>query len=555
MHLDEDEYLLVLNEAGAVVGYTKNPDEAWHMAESAGLHPFWLAPPMEEGLRKANPPRGRQLPKVDDPGHLDYSNRADYQAAIAARKRTAMPYISFDEVKRISQEDAYELIRPIFEEASEACKRDILRRRGSAVGIATDLDAWKGLSKGWLGENAKLHKPDKRSNLKTMALGLSLLPEASIFRGRPEAWVLSNEQLLIPDPAIRIADGHAVDSPLNDRPYHTLCPNSSAQCRATCLVFVGQNQSDFKNNYAKWARTKALLTQPVAFMRLLTQMLLSYENTKSKASGRGTALKFARLNVFSDIPWEVVTPWLFELFPHQRRQISKKYSYLKGDLRTVNFYDYTKIAGRPFVPNYHLTYSYSGTKASLQEADNELARGRNVAMVFAAQGYLRHQSSGFVKAATKGMSKKSSRYTAGFNKGQEKYRKMSPLPTHVVDPRINGGQPVKVIDADASDIRPLDPSGCIVGLRWKPPTLKKGDQGRASKGIFREAPFGFVTPGRVIETPQGMVFVLPETPLMTAASHNVERATDGFVRQMLYEKEYKLPAGIEVFPKKGAILP
>ena len=80
-----------------------------------------------------------------------------------------------------------------------------------------------------------------------------------------------------------------------------------------------------------------------------------------------------RLNGTTDIRWELVKlGWLngltiFELFPR------------------VEFYDYTKIANRnvAHIPNYHLTWSYSGASpryaAMMQTA---LDRGMNVATVF-----------------------------------------------------------------------------------------------------------------------------------------------------------------------------
>jgi hypothetical protein len=88
----------------------------------------------------------------------------------------------------------------------------------------------------------------------------------------------------------------------------------------------------------------------------------------------------------------------------------------------VQLYDYTKIprAETRKLDNYHLTYSHSGYNA--EECLRVLKLGVNVAVVFDT-------------------------------------RKGQPLPK-----RWNG---YRVIDGDLSDLRFLDPTGVIVGLRAK----------------------------------------------------------------------------------------
>jgi hypothetical protein len=71
-----------------------------------------------------------------------------------------------------------------------------------------------------------------------------------------------------------------------------------------------------------------------------------------------------RLNVFSDIPWELVFPELFEIVPGV-------------------YYDYTKVPWRTPAPNYDLTFSYSGR--NFGQMQEELERGRRVAVVFLAK--------------------------------------------------------------------------------------------------------------------------------------------------------------------------
>lgn len=82
----------------------------------------------------------------------------------------------------------------------------------------------------------------------------------------------------------------------------------------------------------------------------------------------------------------------------------------------VQFYDYTKIPGRDLgIPNYHLTFSQAESNDS--EVADEVARGMNVAVVF------------------------------------------DRVPSEYLG--------VPVVDGDETDLRFLDPSGVVVGLKAK----------------------------------------------------------------------------------------
>lgn len=140
-----------------------------------------------------------------------------------------------------------------------------------------------------------------------------------------------------------------------------------------------------------------------------------------------------RLNVLSDIPWELVLGHVMEWYGQE-----------------CAFYDYTKVAGRRPPAAYDLTFSFSGTNQQL--AINELEADRRVAVVFL------------------GMKQKGGRW--------EPFRYGAQLP------RTFWGRPV--VDGDISDLRPLDPPGCIVGLRWKTPAGADIDPAHPS--------FKFVTP-------------------------------------------------------------
>jgi hypothetical protein len=198
----------------------------------------------------------------------------------------------------------------------------------------------------------------------------------------------------------------------------TFCAGSTAGCRATCLNMAGRGGIPMKtyigmpviNNVqaARMRKSRLFLADPAAFV---AQLIEEIALLVAFCAQNGLMLA-VRLNGTSDIPWERVAPVIFATFPH------------------VTFYDYTALPGR-FVKslpsNYTLTFSRKETARSQEQAARLSARGVNVAVVF------------------------------GVRRGK-------PLPT------VYMGRPV--IDGDRDDLRFLDPSGVIVGLRAKGPAKR-----------------------------------------------------------------------------------
>jgi hypothetical protein len=137
-----------------------------------------------------------------------------------------------------------------------------------------------------------------------------------------------------------------------------VCKGRSKGCTKACLFYAGQGR--FANvQRARVAKTRLWFLHPDAFKSLLIADI-----RKAQATAKNRRAKLAiRLNVLSDMQWETLFPELFTMFPD------------------VQFYDYTKIAGRQTPANYHLTYSRS--EANEVDAKRELAAGRNVTVVFA----------------------------------------------------------------------------------------------------------------------------------------------------------------------------
>ena len=239
----------------------------------------------------------------------------------------------------------------------------------------------EGAVAGMLGGNYKMDKTDERQE-RARVVGLSIAPNVLGFKGA-----------------------------LRSRTGETVCLRSTRECRATCLVYTGQNVAGEYNNALKAAKAKALLNEPVAFLRVLHAAIMMWTCDAIALSYE----PFLRLNVYADIPWELVWPGLFDEFPE------------------VQFYDYTKVPGRRDLPeNYDLTFSYSGRNQ--EDTIYEVTEGnRRVAAVFLVR------------------------------RGADLPELWNELP---------------VVDGDLSDLRPLDPPNpydedpVCVGLRYKPPRGK-----------------------------------------------------------------------------------
>lgn len=190
-----------------------------------------------------------------------------------------------------------------------------------------------------------------------------------------------------------------------------VCKWSSAGCRGACLNTAGhggimrRGETTNAVQLARIARTTWFFTDRAAFMA----QLFSEIETHVRRAIRNGLTPVVRLNGTSDLPWERITGpngvSAFDAFPH------------------IQFYDYTKSAERVLMfvgsmlpANYHLTFSRSEENGLDTVA--VLAAGGNVAAVFS-------------KA----------------------------LPSH-----WNG---VRVVNGDQDDLRFLDPSGVVVGLKAK----------------------------------------------------------------------------------------
>lgn len=294
-----------------------------------------------------------------------------------------------------------------------------------------------------------------------------------------------------------------------NRTAFSTCVAASDMCKRTCLVYTGQNTSAFQNDWKKATCLFALVADPVAYLRLVIHAI---DNNGLDSHRRGVPF-FVRMNLLSDIPWEVMAPWLFRLYgdaptkwfkeggvevkkrrrnPDEeevsdakvRAQEARERSRLLANFGSkkrpfpVQFYDYTKVDTRdPLahgVTNYDLTLSYSGT--NFEDIRDALYRkGQRVAVVFAGLKMVRERDGEVYTRALYTSEKKAGGLSAAEDKTAS-YGYGLPVATDLFAPPELVGTRAgfrKIVNADRHDARPLDPpntldaEACISGLAWK----------------------------------------------------------------------------------------
>lgn len=152
---------------------------------------------------------------------------------------------------------------------------------------------------------------------------------------------------------------------VDNRSYNSCPMAEQAKCIDACLYTAGRgkmsNVMAARQRKAEW-----FYSDRDAFMKQLYQDVAKFEAYCVKRNIKPVI----RLNGTTDIRWENV--WIkgksiMELFPN------------------VQWYDYTKISNRKVrhIPNYHLTWSYSGANPKYAAGlDAALQAGMSVAVVF-----------------------------------------------------------------------------------------------------------------------------------------------------------------------------
>lgn len=158
-------------------------------------------------------------------------------------------------------------------------------------------------------------------------------------------------------------------APYNLSGYNTCAMADVAQCHGPCLNTAGRGV--FSNiQAARVRKTKLFFEDRAAFF---AELVVSIKSLIRKAKAAGL-IPVCRLNGTSDIKWENVGfEWdgvwyenVFEFFPD------------------LQFYDYTKIPNRrtDHIPNYDLTFSYSGVPGFQKYVGKAARDGYRIAVVF-----------------------------------------------------------------------------------------------------------------------------------------------------------------------------
>jgi len=443
----------VIGEDGIVVHVAETYDEA--LARCVEIDPkadVWYEgpPPWEED----EPPAVAATAIAANAVHrIRSKNETEPERALAL---TGLAPMVTRQILDLDLESAFRKIRQFFPTLSES---------GSP---ASTYDTADSMVEHVFGTNHKTSKPTARGFKKGMSTGLNMLPSNSWTYDR------AKETIEQARPDFGVA---TVRLPPRGS---TVCASATKQCKESCLVFSGRNVRDYAT-IKKLALTTSLFHEPLAFARVLYAAIQHWQR-KCECD---EATAYLRLNVYSDIPWELLIPDMFQHF------------------HTVQFYDYTKVSrrmnmvgGKYPIPNYDLTFSYSGSATNLTDLEFEIKHNRRrVAIAFCGIGQSKYIAPGGEPIPTE------LPYP-----GPSETAHLWPRTPEVGLPKEFMGLPV--VDGDRHDFRPLDPRPCIVGLRWKTPKLQ---------GVTAEKARLFIVPGYLVdeagrEDERGKHFVVMDLP-------------------------------------------
>ena len=157
-------------------------------------------------------------------------------------------------------------------------------------------------------------------------------------------------------------------APYNLSGYNVCAMADKAKCHEPCLNSAGRGAFN-SVQAARVRKTKLFFEDRAAFFAELIPSI----RTLIRKARAASLIPLCRLNGTSDIKWENVAfsyegsdyANIFEMFPD------------------LQFYDYTKIPNRStHVPNYDLTFSYSGVPEFQPYVRRALGEGYRIAVVF-----------------------------------------------------------------------------------------------------------------------------------------------------------------------------
>lgn len=377
------------------------------------------------------------------------------RALAAAMKREPEALIDYDAAMHLSLPQAHRRIQKFFPTHKVTEAGDVM---------PVKYDEPMKMVANFLGQNYKTEKGtptniirklrERTGFRKANVLGLSLLPTTQSYTESMVKQIMSGASQTY-------GVGRVRPVRLNS------CVRATPECASSCLAFSGRNLADDYNTVKKYSLLQSLVHEPEAFIRILWEAIRRHRDNSYAMK----TMPLVRLNVFSDLPWELMVPRLFEDFPD------------------VQFYDYTKVPEREPPANYDLTFSFAGTERNVAAMDSEIRDyGRRVAVVFAAVGIKRIYEVSYKERGTKmrlrsGERKRVAALAAEHGTEMRSLGQVEIPRKPTFQRKKPGGKSavsfdaklpstflgLPVIDGDESDMRPYDPSPSIVGLRWKTP--------------------------------------------------------------------------------------
>jgi hypothetical protein len=195
-----------------------------------------------------------------------------------------------------------------------------------------------------------------------------------------------------------------------------LCPMAEISgCHQVCLNTAGFGSFD-RVQMARVKRSQYFLNHETEF---INKLILDINNLIQRANKQNLT-PIVRLNGTSDILWENKKVFVLKETAKKLEIESGEYENIFRVFPNLQFYDYTKIAGRKTPNNYDLTFSYSGVERYQTQVKRAIADGMRIAVVF---------------------------------------RNKNDIPNEFLG--------MKVVTGDYTDVRHLEPKGIVVSLYAK----------------------------------------------------------------------------------------
>ncbi len=157
-------------------------------------------------------------------------------------------------------------------------------------------------------------------------------------------------------------------APFNLSGYNTCAMAEIAKCHEGCLNSAGRGAFN-SVQAARVRKTKLFFEDRAAFF---AELIPSIRSLIRKAHA-ANLIPLCRLNGTSDIKWENVA------FEYEGVEYQNVFEFFPD----LQFYDYTKIPNRStHIPNYDLTFSFSGVVEFQPYVRKALGEGYRIAVVF-----------------------------------------------------------------------------------------------------------------------------------------------------------------------------